>query len=297
MANNNILTEVPPISKQDSFVVFERRKSNFNFPIHIHSECELNYIIGARGARRIVGDHVADIGDREMVLITGSNLEHAWMDGNLAPGAEIYEVTIQFSPELFQGGGLIDRKQFVPIKKMLQDAQHGIAFSEKTILQSEPGIHQLINSTDNFNSILIFLSLLNQLAHDQAYIVLSHSHFSKLEDTYDSRRVRTIMDYLNNNYHRPVRLSEMAALVNMSEPSFSRFIKRRTGYNFIDCLNNIRISAASRRLIDEPANTIAEIAFKCGFNNLSNFNRIFKKYKGYTPHDFREYYDKKKIII
>ena len=70
MANYNILTEVPPISKQDSFVVFERRKSNFNFPIHIHSEYELNYIIGARGARRIVGDHVADIGDREMVLIT-----------------------------------------------------------------------------------------------------------------------------------------------------------------------------------------------------------------------------------
>ena len=164
MANYNILTEVPPISKQDSFVVFERRKSNFNFPIHIHSEYELNYIIGARGARRIVGDHVADIGDREMVLITGSNLEHAWMDGNLAPGAEIYEVTIQFSPELFQGSGLIDRKQFAPIKKMLQDAQHGIAFSEKTILQSESGIHQLINSTDNFNSILIFLSLLNQLA-------------------------------------------------------------------------------------------------------------------------------------
>lgn len=164
MANYNILTEVPPISKQDSFVVFERRKSNFNFPIHIHSEYELNYIIGARGARRIVGDHVADIGDREMVLITGSNLEHAWMDGNLAPGAEIYEVTIQFSPELFQGSGLIDRKQFAPIKKMLQDAQHGIAFSEKTILQSESGIHQLINSTDNFNSILIFLSLLNQLS-------------------------------------------------------------------------------------------------------------------------------------
>ena len=217
MANYNILTEVPPISKQDSFVVFERRKSNFNFPIHIHSEYELNYIIGARGARRIVGDHVADIGDREMVLITGSNLEHAWMDGNLTPGAESYEVTIQFSPELFQGGGLIDRKQFAPIKKMLQDAQHGIAFSEKTILQSESGIHQLINSTDNFNSILIFLSLLNQLAHDQAYTVLSHSHFSKLEDTYDSRRVRTIMEYLNSNYHRPVRLSEISTSVRLPD--------------------------------------------------------------------------------
>ena len=114
-------------------------KSNFNFPIHIHSEYELNYIIGARGARRIVGDHVADIGDREMVLITGSNLEHAWMDGNLAPGAEIYEVTIQFSPELFQGSGLIDRKQFAPIKKMLQDAQHGTHFPKRRSCKANPG--------------------------------------------------------------------------------------------------------------------------------------------------------------
>lgn len=297
MTSYNILTEVPPISDQDTFVVFERRKSNFNFPIHIHNEYELNYIMGAKGARRIVGDHVAEIGDREMVLITGRNLEHAWLDGNLAPGADIYEVTIQFAPDLFQGGGFIDRKQFAPIKKMLQDAQHGIVFSEKTILQSESAIHQLIHSTDNFNSVLIFLSLLNQLAHDPDYTVLSHSHFSKLEDTYDSRRIRTVMEYLNSNYQHPVRLSEMAELVNMSEPSFSRFIKRHTGYNFVDCLNNIRISAASRLLIDEPASTIAEIAYKCGFNNLSNFNRIFKKRKGYTPHNFREYYDKKKIII
>lgn len=77
MTNCNTLTEVPPISPQDTFVVFERRKRSFNFPIHVHRECELNYITGARGARRIVGDHVSAIGDREMVLITGSNLEHA----------------------------------------------------------------------------------------------------------------------------------------------------------------------------------------------------------------------------
>ena len=139
MANYNILTEVPPISKQDSFVVFERRKSNFNFPIHIHSEYELNYIIGARGARRIVGDHVADIGDREMVLITGSNLEHAWMDGNLAPGAEIYEVTIQFSPELFQGSGLIDRKQFARSRRCCRMPSTGSHFPKRRSCKANPG--------------------------------------------------------------------------------------------------------------------------------------------------------------
>lgn len=297
MTNCNTLTEVPPISPQDTFVVFERRKRSFNFPIHVHRECELNYITGARGARRIVGDHVSAIGDREMVLITGSNLEHAWIDGEMAPDAEIYEVTIQFAQDLFSGPGLIDKMQFASIRKMLQDARHGVAFSEKTIMACEPIAQELVSGSGNFESVLLFLQLLNRLSHDGAYTVLSHSHFSKHEETYDSRRIRTVMDFLHENFRRPIRLGEMAALVSMSEPSFSRFIKRRTGSSFVDCLNSIRVSAAARLLVDNPADTISEIAYRCGFNNLSNFNRMFKKYKGHTPHDFREYYFKKKIII
>ena len=297
MTNCNTLTEVPPISPQDTFVVFERRKRSFNFPIHVHRECELNYITGARGARRIVGDHVSAIGDREMVLITGSNLEHAWIDGEMAPDAEIYEVTIQFAQDLFSGPGLIDKMQFASIRKMLQDARHGVAFSEKTIMACEPIVQELVSVSGNFESVLLFLQLLNRLSHDGAYPVLSHSHFSKHEETYDSRRIRTVMDFLHENFRRPIRLGEMAALVSMSEPSFSRFIKRRTGSSFVDCLNSIRVSAAARLLVDNPADTISEIAYRCGFNNLSNFNRMFKKYKGHTPHDFREYYFKKKIII
>ncbi len=297
MTNCNTLTEVPPISPQDTFVVFERRKRSFNFPIHVHRECELNYITGARGARRIVGDHVSAIGDREMVLITGGNLEHAWIDGEMAPDAEIYEVTIQFAQDLFSGPGLIDKMQFASIRKMLQDARHGVAFSEKTIMACEPIVQELVSGSGNFESVLLFLQLLNRLSHDGAYTVLSHSHFSKHEETYDSRRIRTVMDFLHENFRRPIRLGEMAALVSMSEPSFSRFIKRRTGSSFVDCLNSIRVSAAARLLVDNPADTISEIAYRCGFNNLSNFNRMFKKYKGHTPHDFREYYFKKKIII
>lgn len=297
MTNCNTLTEVPPISPQDTFVVFERRKRSFNFPIHVHRECELNYITGARGARRIVGDHVSAIGDREMVLITGSNLEHAWIDGEMAPDAEIYEVTIQFAQDLFSGPGLIDKMQFASIRKMLLDARHGVAFSEKTIMACEPIVQELVSGAGHFESVLLFLQLLNRLSHDENYAVLSHSHFSKYEETYDSRRIRTVMDFLHENFRRPIRLGEMAALVNMSEPSFSRFIKRRTGSCFVDCLNSIRVSAAARLLVDNPADTISEIAYRCGFNNLSNFNRMFKKYKGHTPHDFREYYFKKKIII
>ena len=72
----------------------------------------------------------------------------------------------------------------------------------------------------------------------------------------------------------------------MTEVSFSRFIKNRTGISFIDGLNEIRLGHASRILID-TINSIAEVSYSCGFNNISNFNRLFKKKKGCTPKEFR----------
>ncbi len=82
----------------------------------------------------------------------------------------------------------------------------------------------------------------------------------------------------------------------MSEASFCRFIKQRTSKSFVDLLNDIRLGAAIRNLIDS-SDTVAEIGYSCGFNNLSNFNRVFKKKKGMSPTEFRTHYRKKKVII
>ena len=84
-------------------------------------------------------------------------------------------------------------------------------------------------------------------------------------------------------------LAEVAKLAGMTEVSFSRFFKNRSGKTFIDSLNDIRLGHASRMLID-TTHSISEIAYNCGFNNISNFNRIFKKKKGCTPKEFKEGY-------
>ena len=68
--------------------------------------------------------------------------------------------------------------------------------------------------------------------------------------------------------------------------AFSRFFKARTGKTFVDTLNEIRLGHASRMLID-TTQSIGEVAYRCGFNNMSNFNRIFKKKKDCTPKEFR----------
>ena len=95
------------------------------------------------------------------------------------------------------------------------------------------------------------------------------------------------MHYLNTNFENEISLGRAARLVSMSDVAFSRFFKARTGKNFIDALNEIRLGNASRMLID-TTHGINEIAFKCGFNNISNFNRVFKKRKKCTPKEFRQ---------
>lgn len=293
--NRETLNEITPLSDKDCFIIIERKKSYFDYPVHIHHEYELNFVENAAHAQRIVGDSVEEIGARDLVLITDSNLEHAWVNHQVEPG-DIYEVTIQFHPELF-GNSIIDKNQFFYIRKMLENARHGLVFSEKVIEKIRPILLELVGEMDSFQKVLLFLQLLNELSRDENARVLSHSIFAHVQDNYESRRVKKVMNYLAANYQEVIKLQDMASMVNMSEASFSRFIKLRTGKNFVDCLNDIRISAAVRELVDNPGKSIAEIAYACGFNNLSNFNRIFKKKKGTTPKDFREYYMKKKIIV
>lgn len=299
MVNPQVLIEVPPITSQDMFVIFERRKEHFDFPVHIHNEYELNFITGAAGCVRVVGDSIEEIGDRDMVLITGSRLEHAWIDGDRQTDGDIHEVTIQFSESLFQvgSGGVIDRKQFAFIRKMLKDAQYGMLFSQPTVDVAEKVIHRMINNKDRFKSVLDFLVLLDILSKDENSRILSNSQFCKVENSFDSTRVNALMGYLKANYQHKIKLSDAAASLNMSEPSFTRFVRKHLNMSMVECLNSIRLSSATRMLVDEPSSTIAEIAYRCGFNNISNFNRIFRKSKNCTPHEFREYYRKNKIII
>ena len=96
---NDILREISPLTQGDCFTLFSRVKSEFDFPLHYHEEYELNFIRDAKGARRIVGDHIEEIDEVELVLV-GPNLQHAWFT-HQCKSREIEEVTIQFHKDLF----------------------------------------------------------------------------------------------------------------------------------------------------------------------------------------------------
>jgi AraC-like DNA-binding protein len=294
MQVSNIFREVTPLSTEDCFVIINRTKSEFTYPVHVHPEYELNFIEHGKGARRVVGDSIEEIDDIELCLIGNESLEHAWMNYH-CESKDIHEITIQFHKDLFLES-LLNKKQFQTIAVMFENAKKGIVFSRSAIEQVKQKLSSLSYCQDGFNSVIELLNILHELSNDREARILCSSTFTNQDDSSESRRVQKVINYLHANYQKEIRLVDVASYVNMSEVSFSRFMKKRTGKNYIEYLNDLRLGIASRYLVDSNK-TIAEISYECGFNNLSNFNRIFKKRKSYTPKEFRENYSKMRILI
>ena len=158
-----------------------------------------------------------------------------------------------------------------------------------------PRFHALTQKS-GFDSILELMSILHDLSLSQNMRTLSKITFVDEDVNFNSRRIEKVFMYMRDHYDKEVNLACVAKLAGMSEVSFSRFIKKRTGKTFIESLNEIRLGHASRYLID-TTNTVSEIAYKCGFNNLSYFNRVFKTKNGCTPKEFRGNYSGKRSII
>lgn len=291
MSNQNFHREVPPLSKGDSFLVFDRIKDSFDFPIHYHPEYEINFILNGKGVKRIIGDHIEEIDDIELVLV-GPNLHHGWELHN-CKNKKIHEITIQFHNNLFDDS-LLSRRIMMPIKDMFNRSNHGILFSKKT---SEELANRLISISklDGMDYFLEIISILHDMANSRNQKLLS-TYTVDLDTFEDDDKMKLVYEFIQKNFSEKITLDEVSQVASMSPVSFNRFIKKRTGKTFINYLNNIRVGYAARWLIEKDL-SISEIAFKSGFNNIANFNRIFKSIKNATPSQYREeFYGMKRFL-
>ena len=293
--NSTIFQEITPLTEEDCLYVSARRKDCFDFPIHKHAEFELNFIEGAAGAERVVGDSIEAIGDYDLVLVGNSELEHGWNDGSIKPGSHIYEITMQFSRNLISDN-LLAKKQFASVRQLLDLARKGVCFSLPTILKCRPLINSISFETKGFYAMTTFLNLLYELSNDPGMRTLASRSFAQVEQETRSRRIRTVCSYIDRNYASPVRLKDLADLTNMSEAALSRFFKQQTGKNITEYVIDIRVGRAAKELI-ETEKTVAEICYSTGFNNISNFDRMFKRLKGCSPKEFRDSFRKRQLLV
>ncbi|AOW22118.1 AraC family transcriptional regulator [Urechidicola croceus] len=290
----NVHREITPISSQDCFLVFDRVKEDFEFPIHFHPEYEINFIINCKGLKRFVGDSVEELEEPIELVLVGSNIIHGWKLHNCT-NKDIHEVTIQFHNDLFHNT-FLSRRIMKPIRDMFERASQGIVFSTETAEQLKPRFLKIsrLNGIDYFIELL---SLLNDLATSRNQRLLSSNSInSNNDDFYNSEKIKLVYEYIRDNFETKIKVKDVAQMVNMTEVSFSRFIKKRTGKTFVEYLNDLRIGYASRWLIEKEL-SISEIAYKSGFNNLANFNRNFKNSRGCTPTEYRKNFEGIKRVL
>ena len=290
---NQVISEIPPLSTKDIFFLVDRNKNEFTYPLHKHVELELNFVENCKGVKRIVGDSIEILGDYDLALI-GSNIEHEW-EQNECASRNIREITIQFSPDLVSDT-LLCKTQFESIQRLFLDAQRGVAFSLPAIMKVFSKLDAITKTTERFYQYTGLLEILYDLSQCKDYHVLASNSFAQAERQNESRRIQLVTEYIDKNYKEEVKLQTLADMVYMTPSSFSRFFKLRTGKNISDYIIDIRLGYASRMLADSIV-PIVDICYQCGFNNVSYFNRIFKKKKGCTPTVFRSNYHKFKIIV
>lgn len=292
--NEHVLHEITPLADKDVLYIADRHKKEFTYPIHNHAVFELNFVEHAAGVRRIVGDSSEVIGEYDLVLITSTDLEHAWLQ-NTCKSEDIHEITVQFHFGL-AGDSVFLTNPFSSIYQMLNLARKGLYFPMDAIMQVYKPLSGLSTMTNRFEAFICFLEILHTLSHCEGMRTLATTSYAKVNLGEDSRRILKVKEYIDNNYMDEIKLRTLADLACMSEAAFSRFFKLHTGRTVSDYIIDIRLGYAARMLVDTNKN-VSDISFLCGYNNLSNFNRVFKRKKGCSPTEFREYYHKIKVIV
>ena len=292
--HTQVMLEIPPLSDQEFMYVADRHKAEFSYPLHQHAVAELNYVEGGRGLQRVVGDSSETCDDYDLVLIASPHLEHVWEQGTCT-NQNVREITIQFWLDVNEER-LMQRTPMSSIRRMLQAAQCGLAFPMPAIMQVYPLLDGLTRQQEDFYVVHDFFAVLYELSKCQEARQLATSSYAKVPAGSDSRRVLKVKEYIDAHYTDDLRLADMASLVGMTDTSFSRFFHQHTGKTLADYIIDFRLGRASRLLV-ETNHTVSEICYECGFNTLTNFNRLFRKRKNCSPTEFRDTYRKKRIVI
>ena len=179
---------------------------------------------------------------------------------------------------------------------MLVRAKRGLAFPPQAIMLVYHRLVRLSSIEEGFLAVQELFSILYELSKFDNARELATSSFAKVEVESESKRILKVKNYIDEHYKDDMCLEQLADLVGMTPTAFSRYFKQRTSKNISEYIVDIRLGHAARMLID-TADSVSTICWRTGFNTLSNFNRLFRKRKGCNPTEFREKYQKTKVIV
>ncbi len=278
-----------PKTEASSFRLQVDEGAHFYDRLHYHPEWQLTAIDKGKGML-FLGNSFTRF-EEGSVFLVGSNVPHLLKNDReyFESGSPGVRATSIFFHRRSFGEGFFDLPEMQEIDNLLKDAERGLWFSgeESKVLQTRIESCLDLKGIDLFQK---FLSILSVLCKSKHYQFLNEHSFQAIKAEKDGQRLDRVFQYSFQHYSRNIELSEVAAIANFSVSQFCRYFKLHTRKTYFEYLTELRIEAACKLLTD-PNQSIAQICYAVGFNNLSHFNRKFKKLKGITPSQFRKTFE------
>ena len=277
-----VLNDLTPLPGNDLFITQYWFDKQTDPPLHFHEDYMLSLTLNVKGTR-VTGQSVDNFTEKDLIIIF-PRVPHCYKRDEAFAETNCEAVAVQFSRDM-PNWQIFETESMLPIRKMLSQPVAGLWFAESVVDRVRDRLLQL-PGLRGFASASLFLNILNDLATagpDETGPI-GAPYYEMQPD--GNARINKIVQFVEKNYHHKISLEDVGELVGMSASSVSRFFKQRTRHNFWDYLNGFRIDRAAQMMI-ETEHTISEISYACGFNNISNFNRVFRERIGTTPSDYR----------
>lgn len=270
-----------------SFIVFHEKGQFFPCPWHYHPEYELVLVVKSTG-RRMVGDHIGYFDEGDLVFM-GPSLPHVWVnDPEYVEGRadqQAHGIVVQFVSS-FLGNAFMAIPEMESFQKFLMSSGRGAVIFGKTRMEIASLMQSMI-TMNGLQRLSALLTIFDLLARSQEYDLLASPGFVHTVPQKSLDHFGRINEYIMKNFQDDIPLPRIANEANMAVTTFCNFFKEHYRVTFVEYLNSIRVGHACRLLAEENRN-IVEVAYECGFNNLANFNRQFKKIKTMTPSEYRK---------
>ena len=247
---------------------------------HFHPEIELVYVEADKGVRHI-GDHISTYEGSDLALI-GSYIPHLNFDYGVKSTVET--VVVQFRQNFYEDA-FYKQPEMHKVYELMERATTGIAFYGETKIKAG-ALLKKINGLSAFDQLLLLIQVFQILATSSEYTLLNTRPIASHAVIKEQERMHQIYKYVEAHFQAPIKISDIANKVNLTEAAFCRYFKKATKLNYTNFVNQYRINHA-KKLLMQDAN-VTEACYETGFESLSYFNKTFKKITGENPSQFRK---------
>lgn len=254
----------------------------FNHPFHFHPEIELTHINRSNGTC-VIGDHVGSFQPGDLYLL-GANLPHVFRN-TIPPKKKAEAEVLHFSLEQVEAnfGRMPEMREF----RDLMERSRRCKVFDREVSVGAALLLRRVRESHGVKRLAVFFELMDTLIKaTKPRLLASVGYSPRASSLTASNRIHRACNFVLKEFKEEIRHKEISRRVNLTPAAFSRLFRRTTRKTFTEFVTEVRLGHACRLLRDRNL-TVAEIAFESGFNNLSNFNRRFRRVHGCSPSEYR----------